>query len=392
MRLLICSSNYPYPEAPNRGIFMHRTMKALARQTAVDIVVPIPYFPKAIPSERYRRFARIPRDAVLDGLTIHYPRVLVTPKVARSGYGLTYAAGLYPTMARLVAANRPDALLAFWAYPDGFASVLLSRFFRVPVFVAGLGCDVNDLDHHFGKRRMVTWAFQRSTGAIAVSRALGREIEALGVPRERVAVVPNGLDEDFLAQTAERAAPRAGSGRALKTVLYCGWLSPEKDPLCLLEAVRKLFAARADVRLKYVGDGALRGRIEELAAGWGIGDRVILAGEVRHDRVAEHMMQADVLCLPSLREGYPNVLVEALACGLPIVATNVGGVPEIVTDGSRGLLVPPGRPGELAAALDIALDRPWDREALRRAGRARSWDDVAREILEFIGPAVGTRA
>jgi teichuronic acid biosynthesis glycosyltransferase TuaC len=316
--------------------------------------------------------------------------VLVTPKIGRSLYGFSYAAGLYGPMARLVKERRPQALLAFWAYPDGFATVLLSRVFKLPVFVVAMGCDVNDLNRHLGKRRMVTWTFQHCDGAMAVSRALGSSIIALGVDPAKVRVVPNGLDDAFLAQPINE--PDADAiPRTEKTVLYCGWLSPEKDPLYLLEAARVLFADRPDVRLKFVGDGVLRPRIEELAAAWNIADRVTLVGEVRHDQIAEHMRQADVLCLPSLREGYPNVLLEALACGLPIVATNVGGVPEIVTDGSRGILVPSGQPDVMAQALDTALSRRWDRESLRQAVSGRSWHEVAREMLDFMQPAVDSR-
>ena len=335
MRLLTCSSNYPNPGEPNKGIFQHRKLRAMSARADLEIVVPVPYFTKWIPIKKYSHFARIPRQAVLDGLTIRYPRVLVTPQVGRSLYGLTYAASLYPVVSRLVKANRPDALLAFWAYPDGFATVLLSRLLRLPVFVGAMGCDVNALDTHLGKRAMVTWAFRNCTGALAVSRALGSAIEALGVSREKIAVVPNGLDDAFLAQISTPRLPRP-SGERVKTVLYCGWLSPEKDPVYLLEAARRLFSTRPDVRLKYVGGGVLKGRIERMAADWGITDRVTLAGEARHDEIVDHMLKADVLCLPSLREGYPNVLLEALACGLPIVATNVGGVSEIVTDDHRG--------------------------------------------------------
>jgi glycosyltransferase involved in cell wall biosynthesis len=255
--------------------------------------------------------------------------------------------------------------------------------FQLPVFVSAMGCDVNDLDRHFGKRRMVAWTFRHCTGAMSVSRALGSAIQALGVEPAKVCVIPNGLSDEFLKQSVDsRPADHPASG--VKTILYCGWLSPEKDPLYLLEAARLLFATRSDVRLKFVGAGVLREKIEELSAEWKIADRVTLVGEVRHDQIAQHMKEADVLCLPSLREGYPNVLLESLACGLPIVATNVGGVPEIVTDGSLGILVPIRRPAELAQALGTALDRQWDREALRQAVRGRSWDEVAAEILSFI--------
>jgi glycosyltransferase involved in cell wall biosynthesis len=205
----------------------------------------------------------------------------------------------------------------------------------------------------------------------------------LGVDPAKVKVVPNGLDDVYLAQLVDGsdadAVPRTG-----KTVLYCGRLSPEKDPLYLMEAARLLLANRPDVRLKFVGDGPLRPRIEELAAAWNIADRLTLVGEVPHDQIAQHMRQADVLCLSSVREGYPNVLLEALACGLPIVATNVGGVPEIVTDENVGILVPTGQPRELAQALDTALRKQWDRQSLQQVVRGRSWHDVAREMLDFV--------
>jgi glycosyltransferase involved in cell wall biosynthesis len=383
MRLIVCSSNYPNPLEPNKGIFNGRRIRALAERTELTVVAPVPYFPKALPSQRYGQFAQIPHSAVLDGVRVHYPRVLVTPGFGRSLYGLFYAAGLLRPMARLIKECRPQAILAFWAYPDGVGAVLLSRWFKLPVFVCAMGCDVNNLDQHLGKRRMVGWAFRRSNGALAVSRALGSRIAGLGVDPVKIRVVPNGLDDAYLEQVVDGSDSRSSRG-AGATVLYCGRLSPEKDPLCLMEAARLLFAKRPDVRLTFVGDGPLRPRIEELATAWKIADRVALVGEVRHDQIAQHMRQADVLCLPSLREGYPNVLLEALACGLPIVATNVGGVPEIVSDERLGILVPTGQPGELAQALDTALCRNWDRHAMREAVRGRSWHDVASEILDFM--------
>jgi teichuronic acid biosynthesis glycosyltransferase TuaC len=133
----------------------------------------------------------------------------------------------------------------------------------------------------------------------------------------------------------------------------------------------------------------LRPAIEERAAAWNLTGRITLLGEIRHDQIAGHMKRADVLCLSSLREGYPNVLLEALACGLPIVATNVGGVPEIVTDGSLGILVPLGQPAELAQALDAALGRQWDRAVLRQAVRGRSWQQGAAEMAESIARSIG---
>ena len=383
MRLIVCSSNYPNPMEPNKGIFNGRRVGALAEKADLAVVAPVPYFPRAIPSRRYGRFTQIPDHAILDGIHVIYPRVLVTPGFGRSLYGVFYAACLLRPIARLVKERRPDALLAFWAYPDGFATVLLSRVFRLPVFVVAMGCDVNNLGQHFEKRRMVSWTFRYCTGAFAVSRALGTAIVNLGVDPAKVKVVPNGLDDAYLAE-ALGGSDADSKLRSGTTVLYCGRLSPEKDPLLLMEAARLLLARRPDARVTFIGDGPLKFAIEERAAAWNISDRVTLVGEVRHDQIAQHMKRADVLCLPSLREGYPNVLLEALACGLPIVATNVGGVPEIVTDESLGILVPPGRPAELAHALHEALGRQWDRRALQQAVHGRSWGVSAADMLDFI--------
>jgi len=383
MRLIVCTSSFPNPAEPNKGIFNGRRVRALAEFAELAVVAPVPYFPKFVPSKMYGRFALVPGEAVLNGLAVSYPRVPVIPKVGRSLYGLLYAAALLRPMAKAIRRSRPDALLSYWAYPDGFATVLLARCFGLPVFVAGMGCDVNDPDRHFGKRWMVTWTFQHATGAFAVSRALGERIVALGVDAAKVKVVPNGLDDAYLANGASGSSAD-GEKRPGTTVLFCGRLSEEKDPLYLLEAARLLFARRPAARLQFVGDGPLRKKLEELAEEWHIKDRVSFVGEIRHDRVAGYMRQADVLCLTSLREGYPNVLLEALACGLPVVATSVGGVPEIVTDEDLGILVPLGQPAELAAALEKALEKPWDRQTLRQAVKGRSWRDAGREMLAFI--------
>ena len=383
MRLIVCTNSFPNPLEPSKGIYNLRRVRAMAGAAELAVVVPVPYFPKFLPSRTYERFARLPRAAVIDGLPVTYPRVPVIPRIGRSLYGWLYAAALRQPLAHMVRGHRPDALLSYWAYPDGFATVVLARHFGLPVFVAGMGSDVNDIDHHFGKRRQVTWAFKNATGAVAVSRALGEAIVALGVDPAKVKVVPNGLDDAYLAE--QFPDPDGGEeARSGSTILFCGRLSREKNPGYLLHAARILFARRPEARVEFVGDGPLRRQLEALTADWGIRDRVVFAGEVRHDQVAAHMKRADVLCLTSLEEGCPNVLLEALACGLPVVATNVGGVPEIVTSDRLGLVVPLGQPAELAAALETALDRRWDRQALHQAVSGRSWRDVGRETLAFM--------
>ena len=192
MRLIVCTSTFPNPTEPNKGIYVYRRVRALANLASMAAVAPVPLLSrKALPSARYVRYAQIPAPPTLDGMLVRVSPRLGHPKDrAVPLRHLVYATCLLRPMARLVSSFQPDGLLSFWAYPDGFATVLLSKAFKLPVLVGAMGCDVNNLDQHLGKRRMVGWAFRNCDGAIAVSRAMGSKILELGVTPEKLSVDP----------------------------------------------------------------------------------------------------------------------------------------------------------------------------------------------------------
>lgn len=182
----------------------------------------------------------------------------------------------------------------------------------------------------------------------------------------KLRVVRCGIDADAFRPVA-RPEPRGGSMR----VLHVGRLVPVKGHAILLEALAELTAAGINVTATLVGDGPERANLERLAEELGLADQVTFAGSVGQDEIRSHYACADVFCLPSFAEGVPVVLMEAMASGLPVVATRVTGVPELVEEGVSGLLATPGRSDEITSALERVATAPELRASMGRAGREK---------------------
>jgi glycosyltransferase involved in cell wall biosynthesis len=388
MRVVVSTGIFPNRSDSTRGVYVYQQLAALARRDEVCVVAPVPYIPPWLRSRRYRPFAGVPRRDRLSGVDVHYPRYVVIPRVLRFLHGFFVYACTLPAHTRAVHAARPHVLLSYFAYPYGFAAVLTARTFGLPVVVSCRGSDINHLAKSFARRRLIAWSLRRCRAVLAVSRALADEIEALGVERARIRVVPNGIDESrFRAEDRGHARRALGLDPAVPLVVCVSRLSHEKGIDLLLEAFAQ--GGFRDARLVVVGDGpeapALAARRDRL----GLAARVEFAGRRPHDEVPRWMSAADVVVLASRSEGHPNVLLEALACGRPVVAPRVGGVPDVITGGALGVLVEPGDPEALARGIEAALSRTWDENGLVGAARARTWDQVADELHDVLATAAG---
>jgi glycosyltransferase involved in cell wall biosynthesis len=282
-------------------------------------------------------------------------------------------------------------LHAHWI-PAGL--VALSAWPRRPVVVTVWGSDVALLRLPLVgplARRML----RRAASVIAVSGAMARELAALGVPAEKVTVVLTAIDalERPAAPPSELRA-RLGLPADRPLALFLGRLSPVKGPDVLVEALRPLRERGVRAAFVLTGEGQLRGPLEDAVRAHGLQDEVVFTGPVPRERVAEYLAASDVLVLPSRSEGLPHAVLEAMALGLPVVASAVGGVPEVVQDGVTGALVPPEDPRALAAALEPLLIDAGLRARYGRAGQAafarreHTWDRVARELDALYDGAV----
>jgi glycosyltransferase involved in cell wall biosynthesis len=204
-----------------------------------------------------------------------------------------------------------------------------------------------------------------------------------------VTAIRNGCDTSVF-HPGDRAAARAGVGcdAASELIVYAGNLLVTKGLGELMEAFVELAKVRPRLRLAMVGQGPYRETLARRAAGAGMESRVLLPGRCDAPGIAQWMHAADVFCLPSYSEGCPTVVVEALACGQPLVATNVGGIPELVNEAS-GVLVPPRDAGALRQALEKALAKQWDSAEIARTS-TRSWDSVAAETWALCQKVKGT--
>lgn len=383
LRVLAITKIFPNAVEPLAAPFNRQQFGALARHCELTVLATVPWFPGAGLLGRWSsagRLARVPRRERIDGLEVRHPRTLFLPRLAHATWGPLYAASIAPVVARY--RGQVDVVLGSWAYPDGFAAVLAARVLGVPCVVKLHGSDINLVARLPGPRRMLAWALPRAARVVAVSRALADEVVALGVPRERVAIVMNGVDGD-LFHPRDRAAARATLGLPAGPIaLYVGNLKPEKGVLDLAHAWAEVRRARPDATLVLVGGGPLRDELERLVAAHGASVRI--EGPQPLTAIPTWMAAADVLVLPSHVEGTPNVVLEALASGRRVVATAVGGVPDVVTSDALGTLVPPHAPVALAAGIVGALATPYEPATVAALGARGGWAASAAALLDVL--------
>jgi glycosyltransferase involved in cell wall biosynthesis len=258
----------------------------------------------------------------------------------------------------------------------------------VPVMLTALGSDVNVYADYPARRRQMLGAFRRADHVTAVSTALVDRIRDMGTDGRKISCIGNGVDTSLFRRADDARVrewrDRLGLRPERKYLLFVGRLHPVKGLSCLLEALVLLHSrGRLDFDTILVGDGELRRECEDFVSRRGIRNNVRFAGEVPHGRVHEWLQACDMLCLPSLMEGMPNVVLEAQACGLPVVASRVGALPGMIGPGA-GILVEPRDPVKLAEALERAWRVTWDREEIARAAGLQGWETVAAHYFEAI--------
>ncbi|MCX8006021.1 MAG: glycosyltransferase [Burkholderiaceae bacterium] len=359
----------------------------------VRVAAPVPWFPVAGKAfGRFGVYAAAPLHEQRHGIPVYHPRYLSLPRVG-AALRLRSLAGAY---ARVAAALRRDGwegevVDAHYLYPDAVAAAAVARRLSLPLVVTARGSDVNYFARLPGPRRHILAALAQARRVITVSQALRDALVALGARAEAIEVLRNGVDTAlFRRGGGPEVRARLGLG-AQRLVVSVGNLVPEKGHLLALEAVARL----AGVHLLLVGEGPLHRQLIARAAQLGVKSRVHFCGNVAQAELARIYSAADVLVLASAREGWPNVLLEALACGTPVVASDVGGVREIVTDGAVGHVVSERTAEAFAAAIARTLASGFDAVALRRYAERFSWTPVVqryRQILAEAARSIGARA
>jgi glycosyltransferase involved in cell wall biosynthesis len=283
-----------------------------------------------------------------------------------------------------------DAVLASWLYPDACAVARLLTETPTRFVAIAQGTDV----HHYlqipARRAIITRELRRAQAIITRSAELARLLEEAGMPREQLHPIYNGVElEQFRPPTAtERVDARTSMGLPLEApvILFVGNFLPVKNPALLLSAHAQVLREPKlrETRLLLVGGGPLESEMRAQAAATGIADRVNFAGRRNAEGVAQAMRAADVLALTSWNEGVPNVILEAFASGLPVVATRVGGIAEVLTSNDLGALTPAGNVDTFAEALRNALLSKSNPDRITEHGRAFNWKRAAEEYARLL--------
>jgi len=355
MRVLALTNLYPSPLTPHRAPYNRHQLRLLAEQHSVRVIAPVLWTDEW--AARRQALPALPpgRSVMNDGLIVDHPRYWYTPKILRGLYGQFFLASVRATFERVIAEFRPDVVFAPWAYPDGYAAVQLARRANLPVVVQVHGSDLRELTRYPARTSGTAAALTEADGVIAVSQELAGRVIALGARPERVRVVIDGVDrQTFFPGDRQAAQQRVGFAPGVRHLLFVGNLVPVKGLDVLLAACQRLPAAAGPWQLHLVGEGPLCKSLEAQARVLGLDRHVEFHGAISHAELPDWFRAADLLVLASRSEGVPNVLLEAAACGLPFVASNVGGIPEIAGLG-QSQLVPPGNPGALADAISGML-------------------------------------
>lgn len=390
MRVLTFTTLFPSRGYPTHGLFVRARTAAVATLCDVEVVVPLPWAPPLLRGDRVRRLKMAPASDTSGALKVHHPRFFSLPGEWASRKPAWIAHGAWPVVRSLAARAPFDVVDAHFAHPDGAAAARLAARLGIPFTITLRGSDIHRDLARREMRPLLLDTLDRATAVIAVAKPLADAVLEAGVRAEKVHVIENGVDSS-LFQPRDRKLARREIGAPVEgaLVLAVGSLVPVKGFDLLLRAFAPL---RDHARLWIVGEGTGRSDLESLAVALGIHDRVTFVGAVPQERLPAYYAAADTLCLSSRNEGCPNVVLESLATGTPVVATSVGHIPSLVREGANGRLVTPEDVSALTRGLVAQIQAPLSPQAVRFTVADLSWESVARRVVDVLGAASGARS
>lgn len=380
---LIFTNVFPNGIEGNKGLRMKiESDGLLVKGFDIKIIAPIPWvvFFHSYTTKFLR--SKVKLTEIVGEIEIFRPRYLTIPKIGSQFSGVLYFLSLLILVLKIRRNFKFELIVAYWTYPDGYAASIFAKMFKVPLIIRPRGSDINVIPNNKRLKPFVVLALQSADRIIAVSGALKRKIQELGILEQKILVITSGIDQNrFFVTDKNEARNSLGITNDKKIILFVGNFVMVKGLDNLLRAISIVKTLHDGNFLLYLlGSGPLRNSLCCMIKQLGISDCVKIEGEVPNCNLNLWMSASDLFCLPSRNEGWPNVLMEVLACGVPVIATRVGGIPEIINDEKLGILVEPDNPESLAQAIRQGLSRNWNRESLVARVKNQTWSKIVNDL------------
>jgi len=371
LSVLTVTTLFPNEVQRSHGIFVETRLRKLIASGGVKahVLAPVPWLPRFVTYGDVGPLWKVPHHSERNGIPTAHPRYIVVPKLGMNLTPYTLYRAMRGELTRIRATGeRVDLIDAHYFYPDGVAAVWLARAFGLPVVVTARGTDISLIPHNWLARRRIVAAAGQADGLITVCQALKDGLVELGVASERITVLRNGVDLQ-LFEPRDRVAARRAMHLEGFTIASVGHLIERKGHHHVIRALADL----PGVSLLIAGDGPERSALEALGRELGVLDRVRFLGVLDQSALCDVYNCADALVLASSREGWANVLLEAMACGTPVIASAVWGTPEVVASPAAGRLMQSLDAPGVVNALTLLRQAPPDRAATRRYAEGFDW-------------------
>ncbi|MDP2902563.1 MAG: glycosyltransferase family 4 protein [Methylovulum sp.] len=382
MKILTLTTLYPNNIKTNHGVFVEQRLRNLLKIEGIEakVIAPVPWFPFTSDKfGQYAQFARIAKSEERYGISVSHPRYPLIPKVGMTLAPILMALALYPILKRMLQRGEEfDLIDAHYFYPDGVAAAILGKMLNKPVVITARGTDINLIPKYYWPRKMIVWAAKRATSIITVCQALKDELVVLGIDPTKIHTLRNGVDlEFFYPQERVQAKQKLKIDRP--TLLSVGHLIARKGHHLVIEAMPDL----PEYELLIAGDGEEMQRLKNLANDLNVSDQVTFLGAVSHNQLVTIYSAVDILVLASSREGWANVLLEAMACGTPAIATNVWGTAEVITAPAAGILIEEQSAQAIVNAVRIMEKNRASRRETREYAEKFSWDETVHRLYDL---------